>query len=123
VRGQVDPVETGRAGEPPVEVGGGVGDPGQGPADGRLEQRGGPVELGEDRPGHPERHRRLQGPRRRLVTRRRAEPRQHRGQQFVTAPAGGPVGIARRPDHRDGQRRGRLHQRGERGGLAETEDG
>jgi len=121
MRGQVDSVEPGGAGEPAAEVGGGVGDPGQGAAGGRLELGGGPVDLGEYRPGHPERHRRLQRPRRRFISHGRAEPPEHRGQQVITAPARRGVGITRRPGHDDGQRRGRFHERGERGGLAETE--
>src|SRR5207344_1278868 len=95
MRGQVDSVEPGSADEPSVEIGGGVGDPGQGAMNGRLQQGGGPTRLSEHRTGYPERHRCLQGPGRRVIADRRAEPPEHRGKDVVASPAYGAVGIAR----------------------------
>ena len=121
VRGQVDAVEPGGAGELPVQVGGGVGDPGQGAAHGCLKRLARPDHMGQHRAGHAERHRCLQRPGRRVVADGRAEPAEDRGEQVVTAGAGRPVGIARRPDGGDGQRGRPFHERGQRGGLAEAE--
>ncbi len=97
VRAQVDPVESGGAREPPAQERGRVGHPGERAADRGFERVPGPHHLGEDRADHPERHRRLQGPRLGVVADGRAQPGEHAGHDRVAPRARRRVGVAGRP--------------------------